>query len=105
MKKIITVTLFIGVIGGIIGTLCYSEPKIEYVKEVVEPPSLNEIITQRAIDIMATAEFQEEIRAMATARALYQLSIEKQDVAVELSEMAMASYKKSVDLSSKWTVQ
>jgi hypothetical protein len=107
MTKIQTtlVVAFSLVIGG---SLVYfiSEPQIEYVKqvEVVEPPSLSEEIAVRASDIMASPEFQDEVRAMATARALYALSIERQDIAVELSEMAMSSYLKSKELASNWTI-
>lgn len=101
MKTTIIVVMTL-VIGGIVAHTIY-EPRIEYVKEYVAAPTIEQLTAERAAAIMATVEFQEEINAIANARALYQLSIEKQDIAVELSELAMLNFKRSKELAEQWT--
>lgn len=101
--KISLIALF-GICLGVIVTIVNVEPKIEYVREYVPAPTLDEIIKERASSIINSQTFKDEITALATARALYQLSVEKGDVAVDLSAMALESYRKSELLSSNWKV-
>src|SRR6056297_2900352 len=53
-------------------------------------------------DIYNSSEFQNEVRLRAEARAMYQMSLAKQDEAVKLSEDALASYQMANTLENDW---
>lgn len=104
-KQAIVVCSICIILGAVSHSLLRSDT-IEYVnvEKVVEvqPPTLQETINAKAEAIMQTQEFQEEMRNTAMARALYTLSIEQQDKAVALSEMAVQSNQASIALSETW---
>lgn len=70
----------------------------EVVTEVVEKSPVDELTDE----IYHSEKFQEEMRAMALARAKYQLSQETQEKAVRLAEEALESYQYSNDLANEW---
>ena len=102
--------LFIGAICLIFGGFAsvYALPsKIEYknVEVKTAPPTQTEIIEQVTKSIYDSDKFQQEMRETAKARALYQLSIEQQDNAVHLSEMAVKANGNSQLLADDWMYQ
>jgi pyruvoyl-dependent arginine decarboxylase (PvlArgDC) len=101
MKAIYVLTI-ISLLGVIIAVSVTKET--EYITEYIEvpKPSLNDEVAQRADEMMNSELFKEEMRVTAVARTLYFMSIERQDVAVELSEMAVMSNKRAEELASKW---
>lgn len=51
---------------------------------------------------MNSQEFQEEMYKLAESRALFNMSLERQDEAVELSEKAIEAYRISNALANDW---
>lgn len=103
-KTKISIIALLSICLGVIINSYISKDKVEYiyVKEAAEEITLNDIIVERTTIILNSDEFRNEITALATARALYQLSLEKQDSAIDLSTMALESYKKSKLLAENW---
>lgn len=100
-KTIASIVVMPFIFGGVLVYSLY-EPRIEYVREYVAAPTLEEIIEQRIADTIASSEFQNEVNAIARARVLYALSVERQEVAVELSDLAMQSFRVSEGFSEAW---
>jgi hypothetical protein len=97
--KITVMLLFAGVIAGTFIGLSFTEDTVTYVSEV---KSEEQIIEERIDMIYNSVTFQNEMRKLATARALYELSNETQNNAVKLSEKALATYQESKTLEQEW---
>lgn len=65
-------------------------------------PKQENPVDVRTDKIMQSAKFQEEMRTLAKARAMFEMSLEKQAEALELSEQAKANYDKAQSLESQW---
>lgn len=59
-------------------------------------------VVKRTLEIYQSSEFQEEMKTLATARAMFELASEKQSEALELSEQAMIAYQKSKGMADDW---
>lgn len=92
----------IGIVAGFTLTVIAVPSKLTVVNDEV---SLQDVIDERTDAVLASKAYQEEMYALAKARALYQLSNERQDIAVELSEMALASYNRNQELGQLWFSQ
>ena len=77
-----------------------NEPQVEVIVE--EEKTEVEIRTE---NILHSAEFQKEIKALAESRALFEMSLERQDEAVELSERALETYRVSNELANVWKIK
>lgn len=101
MKAIYILTV-VSLLGVIIAVTVTKET--EYITEYIEvpTPTLGDEVAKRADEMMNSELFKEEMRVTAVARSLYFMSIERQDIAVELSEMAVMSNKRAEELASKW---
>lgn len=97
--KIIVALLFAGVIVGSFIGLSFKSDTIVYHNEIKQR---HEIIAEKTLAIYESDEFKAEMLALATARALFAMSLDEQDGAVELSEMAMMSYEKSQLMADTW---
>lgn len=70
-------------------------------KEVtVELSQLERLI----LEIQESEEFKNETRLRAEARAMYQLSLDKQDEAVALSSRALETYQMAMTLENDWKI-
>lgn len=83
--------------------LVYSSTELEVVNEVVVVEKTE--LEKRIELVYNSPEFQNEMNALATSRALYEMSLETQDKAVELSEQALESYRVSNDLANEWKIK
>ena len=85
-----------------IGYIVFGGSTIEVVAEpkVVELTPLEELTKE----IRDSVEFQNEVRLLAEARAMYQLSISKQDEAVVLAEQALATYQEAKSFENDWKI-
>jgi len=59
-------------------------------------------LEKRVEAIMQSEEFQVEIETLATARAMFEMSIEKQQEALQLSEQAKQTYDLAQSLEGDW---
>lgn len=59
-------------------------------------------VVAKTMEIYNSPEFQDEMKTLATARAMFELSAEKQSEAIDLSEQAMIAYLKSKDMADVW---
>ena len=102
MKRatIIFVGLLVLALGHYAITVDYDETVENVVSEYV--PEQRDAVDIKADEIYNSAEFQSEMRTMALARAQFEISIEKQSEALELSLQAQTNYDKAQSLESKW---
>jgi len=83
----------------IVGVNVFSETETVYVKQV---KSEADVVAERIEAIYNSEEFESEMRALAEARALYEISNETQENAVALSERAMQSFQKNKAMNEAW---
>lgn len=77
----------------------------DYDEVIVNDNSVTTLVNPvdlRADEIMASEEFQKEIRLLAVARAALELSLETQDEAIRLSTQAKETYDLAQALESAW---
>jgi hypothetical protein len=91
--------VLVGAIGGALVTVALVPATVHIVNEQQD---IQDIIDEQTDAIMASQEYQNEMQALAKARALYILSNERQDIAIELADMALDSYNKNQELGAKW---
>ena len=65
-------------------------------EEVLSP------VVVKTLEIYESQEFQEEMKTLATARAMFELAKDKQAEAIELSEQATIAYDKSRLMAGEW---
>lgn len=99
IKKLLVAVVCIPLLYAGINIFATSE--IVYVN-VKEEKSEAEIIAERIEAIYNSEEFESEMRALAEARALFELSNETQSNAVSLSERAMQSFQNSKAMNEAW---
>lgn len=104
MKKTVTVVTGLCIITA--GIMIYTNitDDVVYVADNTNDTTEEEIspVVQRTLEIYNSSEFQEEMKVMATARAMFELSKEKQQEAIELSEQAMMAYQQSKGMADTW---
>lgn len=100
LKYVIIISLVLSLLSVMLRLLAPNEEVIN-VSEPVER-TINDIIVERTMLVLGSEEFQAEVRALATARALHELSLEKQDEALRLAEMAQKSHSNSRILAEAW---
>lgn len=98
-SKVLVGTLVGCIVFGIIIGTSYV-PKISYYENTTKTRDVE--VQERTKEIYNSGEFVKEMNALATARALFELSNEVQDGAVELSEMAIESYNESQIMAENW---
>ena len=99
-KRKAVVLGFVACIGA--GVYIGGSLKADHIEYTNTTPTRADLIAERTQYIMNSVEFKDEVRELATARALYELSNEAQDGAVELSQMALMSFQKNAALTIKW---
>lgn len=96
---VLIVTLFV---GGV-----YILSKMGSTVEAAPAPAVEELTAEqkKINEVRESQDFQKEVELRAKARAYFELSKEKQEKAIKLSEKALETYREAQELENQWKLK